>query len=63
MSFEFSKKLDENRAYMQGYQYGRSGASRSQYEPVRNLLPERLRKVFELGRWDGFIDSVRETKK
>ena len=57
------KSLDENRAYMQGFQYGRSGASRSQYEPVKKLLPERLHKIFELGRWDGFLASVKEANK
>ena len=57
------KTLDENRAYQQGYQYGRSGASRSQWEPIMKLLPERLQAVFRLGRTDGFIDSVKDTKK
>lgn len=57
------KKLDENRAYKQGYAFGRSGASRSQWEPIKRLLPKRLQTVFELGRTDGFIDSSREIKK
>ena len=62
-SKDLTKKLDENRAYKQGYHYGKSGASRSQYEPVKRLLPARLQSVFELGRTDGFLDSIREAKK
>lgn len=57
------KNLNENRIYKQGYVYGKSGASRSQYEPVKNLLPKRLQSVFELGRMDGFMDSLKEGKK
>ena len=57
------KSLDENRAYKQGYQYGISGASKSKYEPVRKLLPERLRKIFDLGRIDGFLASIHKEDK
>lgn len=57
------KNLNENRIYKQGYHYGKSGASRSQYEPVKLLLPKRLQSVFELGRMDGFMDSLKEAKK
>ena len=57
------KNLNENRIYRQGYAYGKSGASRSQYEPVKLLLPKRLQSVFELGRMDGFMDSLKEAKK
>ena len=57
------KSLDENRAYLQGFQYGRKNTSRSQWMPVMKMLPERLRKIFELGRWDGFLASVKEGKK
>lgn len=57
------KNLNENRIYKQGYAYGKSGASRSQYEPIKRLLPARLQSVFELGRTDGFLDSIKEAKK
>ena len=63
MKNDFSKSFDENRAYRQGYALGRAGASRSQWEPQKLLLPKRLQPVFELGRIDGFIDAAREAKK
>ena len=62
MNNQFSKNLDENRAYQQGYQLGKSGASRSQWMPIMRTLPKRLQAIFELGRTDGFIDSVKDKK-
>ena len=60
---QFSKNLDENRAYQQGYQLGRAGASRAKWQPIMRTLPKRLQAIFELGRTDGFIDSIQDTKK
>ena len=63
MRNDFPKSLDENRAYRQGYSFGRSGASRSQWEPVKRLLPKKMQTIFELGRADGWLDSIKEGRK
>lgn len=63
MNNNIFKSLDENRAYQQGYQFGRAGASRAQWEVAKKMLPARLQKVFVLGRTDGWLDSIKEGRK